>query len=295
MMHILVTGRQGQVAQSIGERIAGHRLTFVGRPEFDLADPDSIERAVAAVAPDVVLSVAAYTAVDRAEDEPDLAMAINGTSPGVLARAAKRAGAAMIHLSTDYVFDGALDRPYVETDTVGPTGTYGRSKLAGEQAIAESGADCAIVRTAWVYSPFGQNFVKTMLRLAVDRDEVRVVADQIGCPTSALDIADALGAMLEWRATNAGGAWDGIYHLAGSGEASWAALARAIFDASAELGGPTARVVGIATEDWPTKADRPKNSRLNCLKFERKFGYRAPVWQESVKSVVSTLVSSQAA
>ncbi|MBA3880449.1 MAG: dTDP-4-dehydrorhamnose reductase [Sphingobium sp.] len=294
-MHILVTGRQGQVAQSIGERIAGHRLTFVGRPEFDLAAPDSIERVVAEVAPDVVLSVAAYTAVDRAEDEPDAAMAINGTAPGVLARAAKRAGAAMVHLSTDYVFDGALDRPYVETDAVGPTGAYGRSKLAGEQAIAESGADCAIVRTAWVYSPFGQNFVKTMLRLGADRDELRVVADQIGCPTSALDIADALGAMLDWRAAHPDQSWGGLYHLAGSGEASWAELARASFAASAELGGPTARVVDIATEDWPTRANRPKNSRLNCFKFEEKFGYRAPIWQGSVKGVVSRLVNSQAA
>ena len=175
-MRILVTGRNGQVAQSLAERAGpAHQLIFADRPDFDLADTASIERTVVKVRPDLVFSVAAYTAVDKAESEPELAMAVNGNGPGVLARAAARIDAPIVHLSTDYVFDGTSDHPYVENDPVGPIGVYGATKLAGERAVAESGARYAILRTAWVYSPFGQNFVKTMLRLAADRDVLNVV------------------------------------------------------------------------------------------------------------------------
>ena len=189
-MKILVTGREGQVATSLAERGEGRDLVFVARPEFDLADGESIGRVIGEAKPDLIISAAAYTAVDQAEDEPELAMAINGEAPVHIGRAAAAIGAPVLHLSTDYVFDGSGERAWTETDPTGPIGAYGKTKLAGEQALAASGATYAILRTAWVYSPFGNNFVKTMLRLADSRDALNVVADQHGNPTSALDIAD---------------------------------------------------------------------------------------------------------
>ena len=283
-MRILVTGRDGQVARSLAERApGGAELIFAARPELDLADPGTIERTVEAAAPDIIVSAAAYTAVDKAEDEPELAMRINGEAPGVLAQAARRVGARIVHLSTDYVFAGDAAGAYVETDPVGPIGVYGRSKLAGEEAVRASGADHVILRTAWVYSPFGSNFVKTMLRLAADRDKVNVVEDQWGCPTSALDIADAVAAAV--------GAWkNGTYHFAGSGETNWAVFARAIFIESAARGGPCAEVAGIPSSAYPTRATRPANSRLDSGLFTRTFGYASPQWQASLAEVVGRLV-----
>lgn len=292
-MKILVTGRDGQVAQSLAERHGGHELVFVGRPELDLADPASIERTVAAVNPALVISAAAYTAVDKAEDEPELAMAVNGEGPGVLARAAAKLGAPVIHLSTDYVFDGSLDRLWREDDTVAPLGVYGATKLAGEQAIAASGATYAILRTAWVYSPFGANFVKTMLRLAETRDALNVVEDQHGCPTSALDIADGIMAVV--AGLQGGRGANAIYHLAGTGETHWADFARAIFAESAVRGGPFAEVAGIPSSDYPTRATRPANSRLDCTRLAETFGYRAPRWQDSLGVVMDRLIEGRAA
>ena len=289
-MKILVTGRDGQVAQSLAERVKGHTLVFAWRPELDLADAASIERTVAAVHPELVVSAAAYTAVDKAEDEPELAMAVNGEGPGVLARAAARIGAPVIHLSTDYVFDGSCDRPYREDDPVAPIGVYGASKLVGEEAVAASGARYAILRTAWVYSPFGNNFVRTMLRLAETRDALNVVEDQIGCPTSALDIADGIAAVVGAWQRDAGGFADGIFHLAGSGETNWADFARAIFAGSAARGGPSAEVTGIPTSGYPTRAKRPANSRLDCSKLAQTFGYRAPAWERSLDVVLDRLL-----
>lgn len=289
-MRILVTGRDGQVARSLAERGGAHELLFAGRPELDLADPASIERVVASVAPDLIVSAAAYTAVDRAEDEPELAMAVNGEGPGVLARAAARIGAPVIHLSTDYVFDGSLCRPWREDDPVAPLGVYGATKLAGEQALAASGATHAILRTAWVYSPFGSNFVRTMLRLAETRDELGVVEDQIGCPTSAFDIADAVLAMVDaWRTEPRRGA-DAIYHFAGAGETSWADFASAIFAESAKRGGPVAEIRGIPTSAWPTKARRPVNSRLDSRHFVTTFGHPARSWREALSVVMDRLL-----
>lgn len=290
-MRILVTGRNGQVAQSLAERAdPAYELIFADRPGFDLADPASIERSVAEIRPDIVFSAAAYTAVDKAESEPELAMAVNGEGPGVLARAAAGVGAAVVHLSTDYVFDGAADHPYRESDPVGPVGVYGRTKLAGERAIAASGARHAILRTSWVYSPFGNNFVKTMLRLAADRDELTVVEDQRGCPTSALDIADAMLRVAEiWR-RDSEKCVDAIYHLAGSGDTNWADFARATLAISAARGGPTAAVRGIPTSAYPTPARRPANSRLDSSRFARVFGYRAPDWRTSLEPVVARLL-----
>ncbi len=289
-MRILVTGREGQVARSLAERGTAHDMILVGRPDLDLADPASIERTVAAIRPDLIVSAAAYTAVDRAEDEPELAMAVNGVGLGILARAGAAVGAPIIHLSTDYVFDGSFGRPWREDDPVAPLGVYGRTKLAGEQTVAASGARYAILRTAWVYSPFGANFVKTMLRLAETRDTLNVVADQHGCPTSALDIADAILCVADrWRTDPTAGA-DAIYHLAGSGESNWADFARAIFAESAARGGPSAEVTGILSSEYPTPAQRPANSRLDCTRFAETFGYRAPQWRDSLADVVARLV-----
>ena len=289
-MRILVTGKEGQVAQSLGERCTNHELIFAGRPGLDLADAASIERTVTNVHPDLIVSAAAYTAVDNAEDEPSVAMAVNGEGPGVLARAGARIGAPIIHLSTDYIFDGSLDRPYREDDPVAPMGVYGTTKLAGECAVASSGAQYAILRTAWVYSPFGNNFVKTMLRLAGDRDSVNVVDDQRGSPTSALDIADAIVAIADRSRTDPNWGAYAIYHLAGTGEASWAEFAAAIFAESEALGGPSAIVTGIPTSAYPTKAVRPANSRLDCSRLAATFGFHAPDWRVSLREVVARLV-----
>ena len=290
-MRILVTGRKGQIAQSLAERARStHELIFADRPGLDLADPGSIERTVEQIRPDMVFSVAAYTAVDRAENDRQLAMAVNGEGPAVLARAAARVGAPIIHLSTDYVFDGRGARAYREDDPVGPIGVYGASKLAGERAVQTAGATYAILRTAWVYSPFGHNFVKTMLGLAASRDELAVVEDQRGCPTSALDIADAMLRVVDTWAVEPGKGANAVYHFAGTGETSWAEFARAILAISASHGGPSATVRGIPTSAYPTPARRPSNSTLDSARFADTFGLRSPEWRTALEPVVLRLL-----
>jgi dTDP-4-dehydrorhamnose reductase len=207
-----------------------------------------------------------------------------------VAQAAKRLGVPLIHLSTDYVFDGSKDAPYIEDDATGPTGVYGSSKLAGEKAVLAEHADSAILRTAWVYSPFGANFVKTMLRLAGDRDEVAVVADQRGNPTSSFEIADGILCVARNLAHSPDTNLRGIFHMTAVGEASWAQLAETIFANSAEAGGQRARVRPISTAEYPTAAKRPANSRLDCTKLARAHGVRLPDWHSSLKEVVSRLV-----
>jgi dTDP-4-dehydrorhamnose reductase len=264
-MRVLVTGREGQVVRALLERgagVPGLELIAVGRPELDLAQPGSAAAAVRRVAPDVVISAAAYTAVDQAEDEPELANRINGEAPGELAAAAREIGAPIIHLSTDYVFDGRKPEPYVETDPVGPIGAYGRSKLLGEERVRAANPDHLILRTAWVYSPWGKNFVKTMLRLAQSREDVSVVEDQFGNPTSALDLAAALLSVILSKRPR------GTFHYAGPEMMSWAEFARRIFAASAELGGPTARVSTISSASFGGKVARPANSRLDSAAFQ---------------------------
>ncbi|MER9952313.1 dTDP-4-dehydrorhamnose reductase [Mesorhizobium sp. M0047] len=292
-MRLVVTGREGQVAASLleaGQRRAGVEVVAIGRPELDLARPDMVSEAIAAAKPDIVVSAAAYTAVDQAEDEPDLAFAVNAVGAGKVAEAARRLGVPVVHLSTDYVFDGSKDSAYVETDATAPASVYGASKLAGEQAVAAANPHHLILRTAWVYSPFGKNFVKTMLRLAADRDEIAVVADQWGNPTSALDIADAiLHAAAQLHDDKSFGA-SGIYHLAGTGETNWSGFARHILDTSRVSGGPWARVRDIATMDYPTKARRPASSWLSSAKFASAFGWDAPDWRQSTEAVVRRLV-----
>lgn len=294
-MKVLVTGTQGQLVQALLERgagVAGVELHAVGKPALDLAQPDTVARAIAAAQPDVVVNAAAYTAVDQAEDEPELAMRVNGDGAGAVAAAAAKAGARVIQVSTDYVFNGAAELPYDEGAAVSPLGVYGRSKLAGEEAVRAAGGEHAIVRVAWVYSPFGRNFVKTMLALARNRDALSVVADQFGNPSSALDLADGLLALIrKWQEAPGAGLGQ-TYHLAGSGETSWHGLAQQALAHSAAVGGPSAQVHPIRTEDWPTKAVRPRNSRLNSDRFAGDFGYRMPLWQSSVAQVVERLLSS---
>lgn len=241
--------------------------------------------------PDTIVSVAAWTAVDLAENEPVRARLANAEAPGELARAANRIGARLIHISTDYVFDGKKNAPYAESDRTNPQSVYGRTKLEGEEQVRDALAEHVILRTAWIYSPFGRNFVKTMLSFADKHDSVRVVEDQVGNPTSALDLADAVFTVLaRWR----DGSTDGMgatYHCAGSGEANWASLARHAFRASREAGGPFTRVEGIPSSAWPTKAERPRNSQLDCGLFAATFGLRLPDWRGSVDSTVSRLLT----
>ncbi|MBO1041458.1 dTDP-4-dehydrorhamnose reductase [Brucella pituitosa] len=292
-MKIVVTGREGQVVQSLLEKASQRpdlEVLALGRPELDLAKPETVHSTIETIKPDLVVSVAAYTAVDLAEDEQDLAFAVNATGAEAVAIAANACGAPIIHLSTDYVFDGNSNQAYVETDDTGPQGIYGRSKLEGERLIPAANPQHVILRTAWVYSPFGKNFVKTMLKLAETRDTLSVVSDQWGNPTSALDIADAIlvvaGRLKNTPDFNA----FGVYHLAGTGDTNWSGFARAIFAESAKLGGPTATVTDIATADYPTKAKRPANSRLSTVKFCKVFDWTAPHWQSSLQDVIVKLV-----
>jgi dTDP-4-dehydrorhamnose reductase len=293
---MVVTGREGQVVRSLAERAQGTSMEVIslGRPELDLASPpDAIVAAVEEARPDVLVSAAAYTQVDRAEAEPELAFAINERGARSLARAARELAVPIIHLSTDYVFDGQKSEPYVEGDLTQPAGVYGSSKLAGEQAVLEEQDNSVVLRTAWVYSPFGANFIKTMLRLAAERDEVRVVADQRGNPTNALDLADGILAMAARLRDSSDPAQRGVFHIVGRQEATWAGLAQAIFAASAKLGGPTAAVTPITTEQYPTTAQRPANSQLDCSKLARVYGIELPEWPRSLKGVVMRLVDER--
>ena len=296
-MRIAVTGKTGQVVTSLIERgaAAGHEVVALGRPELDLADPASVLRVLGAAAPDVIVSAAAYTAVDKAESESELAHAVNGAGAGAVAEAAKVLSVPLVHISTDYVFDGKLDRPYLETDPTKPTSVYGASKLAGEKAVSAAyGDNSAALRVAWVYSPFGANFVKTMLRLAGDRDEVSVVADQQGNPTSALDIADGILRVATNMVANSYPELRGIFHMTTKSEASWADFAEAIFAASAARGGPSARVKRITTADYPTPATRPANSRLDCSLIAKVHGVALPDWHGSLETVVARLHAATA-
>lgn len=296
-MRIVVTGGPGQLVLSLIERGAvraaeAFQVIAVGPPELDLSIPgdEAIFSVLEAARPDVIVNAAAHTAVDKAETESDLVFAINATGAGAVARAAARLGVPLVHVSTDYVFSGNKVGPYIESDVPAPTGVYGASKLAGEQAVLASGADAAILRTAWVYSPFGANFVKTMLRLAETRDELGVVADQHGNPTNALDLADAVLTVAANLKADTAPELRGLFHATGSGDASWAEFATAIFAASAAQGGHSAQVKPITTADYPTPARRPANSRLDCSRLAQRHGVRLPDWRGSTGDVVARLV-----
>lgn len=294
-MRIAVTGQAGQIVLAMLERVpAGASVSALGRPSLDLERLETIAPALAAARPDIVVNAAAYTAVDLAESERDLAMRINGEAAGMVAAAAAELGVPVIQISTDYVFDGALDRSYREDDPVGPISAYGESKLAGERAVAMANPNHAILRTAWVYSPFGKNFVRTMLRLAQTRDEVGVVADQAGCPTNALDIADAIFAVAEnLLARRQDHALRGVFHMSAQGQAVWADVAEAIFAERVAAGGSPVAVGRIATTDYPTPARRPANSRLDCTKLATIHGVSLPQWRSSLGACVARLLTEQ--
>jgi dTDP-4-dehydrorhamnose reductase len=292
-MRIAVTGSLGQVATALVERAraaSAVEVAALGRPALDLLSRDSVLDTLLAARPDAIVNAAAYTAVDKAESEPGLAMRVNGDGAGHVAEAAARLGVPLVHLSTDYVFDGRLDRPYREDDATGPTGAYGRSKLEGERQVAGRSANSAILRTAWVYSPFGANFVRTMLRLAETREEIGVVADQRGNPTSALDIADALIAIARRLSADSSHDLRGVFHMTGSGEATWADFAENIFAEAATRGRRATRVRRIAAADYPTPAKRPANSRLDNAKLARAHGVALPDWRPSLSIVCSRLI-----
>ena len=286
---ILVTGGTGQVATELAARA---EVALVGRPEFDFDQPDTITATFDRVRPSLVVNAAAWTAVDLAEKEPDAAYRANRDGPATLARLCARDRVPLIHISTDYVFDGAKPAPYTEDDPTGPTGVYGASKLAGEQAVLGSGAHAAVLRTAWVYNATGKNFVRTMLNAAQKTSTLRVVADQHGCPTNAGDLADAILAV----AAKMGAGWDeryaGVFHAAGAGSTSWHGFALAIFAEAARHGRAEPTVNGITTAEYPTPAKRPANSRLDCTKLEQVFGVQLPAWQPSLARTVDAIVTA---
>ncbi|EMG53549.1 dTDP-4-dehydrorhamnose reductase [Ochrobactrum sp. CDB2] len=292
-MKIVITGREGQVVQSLLEKALqypGFQVIALGRPELDLTKPNAVRNVIEVMKPDLVVSAAAYTAVDMAEDEPELAFAVNAAGAEAVAEAAKTCGVPVIHLSTDYVFAGDSSEPYVENDITGPRSTYGSSKLEGERLVGLANPKHIILRTAWVYSPFGKNFVKTVLKLAETRDALSVVSDQWGNPTSALDIADAIIKLAQHLSVTPDFALYGVYHLVGTGETNWSNFARAVFTESGKRGGPTASVADIDTIEHPTKAVRPANSRLSTTKFQEAFHWSPPEWQSSLRDVVERLV-----
>ncbi len=296
-MRVLVIGGTGQLARALAlARAEDSELTFLGRDACDLADPRGIVSALAQHRPDVVVNAAAYTAVDRAETEHALAFRINATAVGAIARACAANGAALVHVSTDYVFDGASPRPYRETDPTGPLNTYGASKLAGEQAAWEGCARTVILRTSWVVSPWGRNFLTTMLKLATTRPRIQVVADQTGKPTSALDLAGACLAAARAAAGQPAAArvW-GLYHYAGADVCTWADFAEAILTASnLRFGSPLPVVERVGTDAYPTIARRPENSVLDCGKFETAFSHRCIPWRAATDAILTQIAAEAA-
>ena len=288
-MKVLVTGRDGQLGRSLARlapRIPEIDVAFIGRDDADLSIPGAIACAIAEARPDLVINAAAYTAVDRAENEPGLARRINADAAGEAAEAAARFGAAIVQISTDYVFDGEAGRPYREDDPVGPLNVYGETKLAGEEQVSAANPRHLILRTSWVVSPFGRNFVSTMLRIASEREEIAVVADQRGSPTSALDLAEAiLEIARRWRTLDP----SGTFHLAGAGEASWAELAATIMEAAAGEGLAAAAIKRIGTAAYPTPARRPAYTVLDCGAARAALGVSLPAWRDSIRTIVAEL------
>jgi dTDP-4-dehydrorhamnose reductase len=292
-VRLYVFGAEGQVARSLREAAINSPNVIIGcgaRPNVDIVRPDMVDKALVEFSPDIVINPAAYTAVDRAETEPDLAFATNSDGAGNVAVATARLNIPIIHLSTDYVFDGKKQGRYVETDAVAPQGIYGRSKLAGERAVAAANRRHIILRTSWVFAPFGNNFVRTMLRLAGERDRLRVVDDQIGCPTYAPDIADAIITIA--RQITSGGwtnRYSGVTHLAGPDELTWCDFARQILRASEANGNRHVAIDPISTADYPTPAERPKNSRLCCDRLASVFDVRLPPLGSSLEKCLKRL------
>ena len=291
-MRILVTGKTGQIAQSLMERAPAFNAEVIalGRPEFDLAAPGNPIGILSELRPDVIVSAAAYTAVDKAESDRETAFAVNAEGPRALAGAAANLGIPVLHISTDYVFDGLKQSPWIEGDEPNPQSVYGESKLAGERAVLDASGDNIVVRVGWVFSPFSANFVKTILRLAGERDTLRIVADQTGGPTSALDIADGVLAMASNIVTKPRERdLRGLFHMAPQGIATWADLAEAICDWLRVNGSRTVAVERITTADYPTPARRPANSRLDAGRLAAVHGVRLPPWRDSLPIVLKRL------
>lgn len=280
-MKILVIGRTGQVAGELQRRRPeGCRMIALGREEADLTDPDLCARAVLDHDADAIINAAAYTEVDRAEDEEPLATVVNGAAPAAMAVAAAKKGVPFLHISTDYVFDGSGIEPWRPEDDTRPLGAYGRSKLAGEKGVLAASGLHAILRTSWVFSARGKNFVKTMLRLGETRNTLRVVNDQVGGPTPAGDIASALLKMA--HSLHSGTGESGIFHFSGAPDVSWADFARRIF----QRANMKVEVVDIGSAEYPTKAIRPANSRLDCRSLKLKHGIDRPDWQSGLDDVL---------
>ena len=289
-MRILVAGHSGQLAQALtaagGDR---HVIIAIGRPDLDLSRPSTISSAVASVRPDAIINTGAYTAVDNAEGEEALATAVS-TGAGHLAAEAAQRSLPFIHVSTDYVFDGRSTRPYREEDAVCPLGAYGRSKLAGERAVQEAMPAALIVRTAWVFSHEGTNFVRTMLRLGATRDTINVVSDQKGSPTYAVDLANALLALMEKSTVPDGPSQGGVFHAAGTGITTWYGFASRIFAGAAARGLQVPEVRAILSSEYPTPARRPMFSALDCSKLRDKFSIKLPAWDEALERCLDRLL-----
>jgi dTDP-4-dehydrorhamnose reductase len=293
-MKLLVTGKNGQVGFELQRSLAPlGEVHAVDHAACDLRDEAAVRALVRSARPDVIVNAAAYTAVDRAESEPAIADAINARAPAVLGEEAAQLGALVVHYSTDYVFDGTLGRAHVETDPPRPLSVYGRSKLAGELGLAATGADHVILRTSWVYAARGNNFLRTMLRLGRERDELRVVDDQVGAPTSAALIADLTAHLLIQR--RRGGFAGGLYHLVAAGETSWCGYARFLLGVARRAGVPLRvdpdAIVAIPTRSYPTPAARPLNSRLDTSRLSAALGLRLPPWQDGVTHTLAQLLN----
>jgi dTDP-4-dehydrorhamnose reductase len=297
-MRLYVIGVDGQIARALREAAAKHPdviLGYGGRPELDIRRPELIEKAIAAFSPDIVINPAAYTAVDQAETESDLAFAVNRDGAGNVAAVAAQLGVPIIHLSTDYVFDGKKPSPYLETDSTAPIGVYGQSKLAGEYAVAAANNRHLIFRTSWIFAPFGNNFLRTILRLSDQRDRLRVVDDQIGCPTYSPDVADAIIAVarqivdLGWQNSFAG-----VTHLAGPDEISWYGFARKILQFSEGRRTRSIAIDAISTADYPTAAHRPANSRLCCDRLASIFRVGLPPLESALERCLKRLFGTPA-
>ena len=290
-MKILLTGINGQLGNQLQTPLKKiGEVSVVGRENLDLVDSNAISQLIGQVQPELIINAAAYTAVDKSEKEPELADAVNRIAPGIMAKEAKKLGATLIHISTDYVFDGSQSRPYTETDLTNPLGIYGKSKLAGEEAIRETEVNHIIIRTAWVYGAYGKgNFVKTMLRLGKDREKLRVVYDQVGCPTWTGDLAEAIAQIIPHLNSQT----YGTYHYTNSGAISWYDFAMAIFEEAKKLGFPleVKRVVPITTAEYPTPAKRPAFSVLNSGKISKVLGNHPPYWLNSLRQMLKQLAA----
>lgn len=296
-MRVLVAGRTGQLAVALQERLPrdGHAVSALEAPELDLTDRESIERAMEQAAPDAVVNAAAYTAVDKAEAQPDIAFAVNAIGAGMLADAAAKRGLPMVHISTDYVFSGDGGAPYAEDAATGPTGVYGESKLAGERAVLGNNPRAVILRTAWVCGPHGANFVRTMLRLGAEREALSVVADQQGAPTFAADLAEAIARMLpRLAAAPVGDEAFGLFHLTGAPHTTWHGFAEAIFAGAAARGQKVPRLSAITTAEYPTPARRPADSRLDCGRIGRVHGIHPADWRQSLSHCLDALIGAPA-